>query len=421
MFHNSKKGFTIVELVIVIAVVAILAAVLIPTFAGLINKANLSNDQQMVTNMNKTLAVEFPGGKPESAGAAITALASNGFYGDKLDTYSKGFHYAYNLEENKFYLVNDKNEAVYPSACSLDKLWGLYGDNSADYIEGVSHYVATTSIKNSSHFEVFNEGTYTIDLNKDVITVDSTNKANITLMNGTTTVKTVEGGENYILENVEVMELYTSTDGNKISETLDGMVIDLTKSYDIPSSEEGIVIENCVFMGNDAENEPYFNVTGGTNIIIRNCTFVNQNAKYALTFYGSCDSVVIQNNEFYNCRRGINFNYFYGNVVIEGNTFNLSDAINPKDIGKNNAIQLPSVGKSTFEIKNNNFVNATAAVSIHCGYIKDNANATIIFSNNTLGENVQSVVPDPGYKDELNTTQQEKMESVVADLKAKFN
>jgi prepilin-type N-terminal cleavage/methylation domain-containing protein len=37
--RNTKKGFTIVELVIVIAVIAILAAVLIPTFAGVTKKA----------------------------------------------------------------------------------------------------------------------------------------------------------------------------------------------------------------------------------------------------------------------------------------------------------------------------------------------------------------------------------------------
>lgn len=38
----NKKGFTIVELVIVIAVIAILAAVLIPTFSSVINNANKS-------------------------------------------------------------------------------------------------------------------------------------------------------------------------------------------------------------------------------------------------------------------------------------------------------------------------------------------------------------------------------------------
>ena len=44
MKRSNKKGFTIVELVIVIAIIAILAAVLIPTFASLIQKANESND-----------------------------------------------------------------------------------------------------------------------------------------------------------------------------------------------------------------------------------------------------------------------------------------------------------------------------------------------------------------------------------------
>ena len=39
---KSKKGFTIVELVIVIAVIAILAAVLIPTFSNVIEKSHQS-------------------------------------------------------------------------------------------------------------------------------------------------------------------------------------------------------------------------------------------------------------------------------------------------------------------------------------------------------------------------------------------
>ena len=39
MKRNNKKGFTIVELVVVIAVIAILSAVLIPTFSGVIGDA----------------------------------------------------------------------------------------------------------------------------------------------------------------------------------------------------------------------------------------------------------------------------------------------------------------------------------------------------------------------------------------------
>ena len=49
---NKKKGFTIVELVIVIAVIAILAAVLIPNISKLVKKANQSADESLVRNLN---------------------------------------------------------------------------------------------------------------------------------------------------------------------------------------------------------------------------------------------------------------------------------------------------------------------------------------------------------------------------------
>ena len=55
--RNSKKGFTLVELVIVIAVIAILASVLIPTFGGIIDKANKSAAEQEAANMYKQLYV----------------------------------------------------------------------------------------------------------------------------------------------------------------------------------------------------------------------------------------------------------------------------------------------------------------------------------------------------------------------------
>lgn len=43
---KNRKGFTLVELVIVIAVIAILAAVLIPTFSSVIGSANKSSAEQ---------------------------------------------------------------------------------------------------------------------------------------------------------------------------------------------------------------------------------------------------------------------------------------------------------------------------------------------------------------------------------------
>ena len=57
MKNLKKKGFTIVELVIVIAVIAILSAVLIPTFSNLIKKANISTNQQAIKQMITALTV----------------------------------------------------------------------------------------------------------------------------------------------------------------------------------------------------------------------------------------------------------------------------------------------------------------------------------------------------------------------------
>ncbi len=55
---NKKKGFTIVELVIVIAVIAILAAVMIPTFSGVISAADESNAMQAARNAYTSYLVE---------------------------------------------------------------------------------------------------------------------------------------------------------------------------------------------------------------------------------------------------------------------------------------------------------------------------------------------------------------------------
>ena len=63
MRRMNKKGFTIVELVIVIAVIAILAAVLIPTFSNVVDKANQSKALQEVKNAyTATLAEDLSDG-----------------------------------------------------------------------------------------------------------------------------------------------------------------------------------------------------------------------------------------------------------------------------------------------------------------------------------------------------------------------
>lgn len=50
MKRNTEKGFTVVELVIVVAVIAILAAVLVPTFSKVVRNAKVSKDVSLCKN-----------------------------------------------------------------------------------------------------------------------------------------------------------------------------------------------------------------------------------------------------------------------------------------------------------------------------------------------------------------------------------
>ena len=80
MKKMNNKGFTIVELVIVIAVIAILAAVMIPTFSGIIDKANASAAQQKAAAKFKELyALDLADGVVDKAEKGVAMSDANGY------------------------------------------------------------------------------------------------------------------------------------------------------------------------------------------------------------------------------------------------------------------------------------------------------------------------------------------------------
>lgn len=91
------------ELVIVIAVIAVLAAVLIPTFANVTRRANQSADEQAVYQMNLALAVVEIDDRPENVADVIAVLNTEGM---DLEDYSPL------LSDTRFYWVKSINRIV---------------------------------------------------------------------------------------------------------------------------------------------------------------------------------------------------------------------------------------------------------------------------------------------------------------------
>ena len=114
MKNTNKKGFTIVELVIVIAVIAILAAVLIPTFASIIKKANQSADIQAVRQMNTLLAAEDATGKPANLSEAINALRESNIDMEDYKPLSKDTYFYWVKEINRVLYVDANNAIISP-------------------------------------------------------------------------------------------------------------------------------------------------------------------------------------------------------------------------------------------------------------------------------------------------------------------
>ena len=115
-----RRAFTITELVIVIAVIAILAAVLIPTFSNVVKNANRSHDEQLVRNMNTSLnaySIENGGKGPADYEELMKWFAEDGFC-DASNPYLLGT----DLKQDNVYLV------WYPSSNTVFLVNSVGGD-----------------------------------------------------------------------------------------------------------------------------------------------------------------------------------------------------------------------------------------------------------------------------------------------------
>ena len=112
----KKKGFTLVELVVVVAVIAVLSAILIPTIGCFVEQAKETNDMATVRLLNTALVEdEAANGTPATMTQALAAMDRKGYDIEKLNLRSTGEIY-WDGANNRFMLL--KGDEV------------LYGDNT---------------------------------------------------------------------------------------------------------------------------------------------------------------------------------------------------------------------------------------------------------------------------------------------------
>ncbi len=111
---KTKRGFTLLEIVIVITVLGILTTVMIPIISNAIKNAKIENDKVLVDNINAILKADEPyNGRPASGDEVLWILSGNGL--DVEDTNYENHAFYWSIDDNKVLIYNSEEENVlYP-------------------------------------------------------------------------------------------------------------------------------------------------------------------------------------------------------------------------------------------------------------------------------------------------------------------
>ena len=160
----NKKGFTLTEMIVVIAIIGILAGVLIPTITGYIKKANRSNDEQLAASMTDEIeryCIEYNVSQRDLLGTDIKTILT--FKDYNLEPSRKDWTYVYNADEKKVQVIDvddiTVNASYTPTAVdptNYDEDLFLIGEGKNDFEQAVKSLCNLTaleqyeSIKNSA-------------------------------------------------------------------------------------------------------------------------------------------------------------------------------------------------------------------------------------------------------------------------------
>lgn len=138
MKTNRRKGFTLVELLVVIAILAILATVSVVGYTSFIERAYVSNDENIATQLNNYLVAikadsngEFYGEDIDENNIRLITekiLAEGGLEGLVPQSLDYGYNFYYDLKDGKYVVKKDRDVQT----PAFNVIFGAFADNS-DY------------------------------------------------------------------------------------------------------------------------------------------------------------------------------------------------------------------------------------------------------------------------------------------------
>ena len=299
MKHTNKKGFTIVELVIVIAVIAILAAVLIPTFSNLIKKANESSDVQAVRQMNTFLAADGAV-TPTTPGRLLDVLKEGGFDAENYKPIIANRAFFWDRSLNQIlYVDTTTGEVLFPKKVEANQAtWYSLNGSTTLFGQTVSENLLpeapaadqTFAVANGADFikvaEFIKKNQESYNTLKGKITIELTDDINLMGADVNFTDKNTSGLDVVIKSSDDEQQrtitgLYISDDHATSGHSADG-----TNRNDYGHSlfyyirnltVENIAVEYSVIGGYKASQAGFFaGQVGGTatftNVSVKNCT-----------------------------------------------------------------------------------------------------------------------------------------------------
>lgn len=313
--QRRQKGFTLVELLVVIAIIAILATVSIIGYTQFIKRANMSADQQAVTQMNTLLEGLDVNNEPDNVVDLWSYLNETGLNAEDYKPLTKDHYFFWDESINRILLVDKENKVIFPKAYaeagkSNSKLWYTLS--------------GTIELKKAPEIKEKTEGNVT----KNVVEVASASDFITTV---TDAIKMAKVDEMKLSDDVNMMGASHGSVSLNKNFTLEGVEGKHTTLSNLVSTEYASVGTSGVY-ANKKYHSGLFGKAEGNEILIKNVTFdglVMGNYETGSTgiLFGAISAgstVTLENVTFKNCtiyglnKVGLICGGIYGTLKLDG-------------------------------------------------------------------------------------------------------